>query len=1635
MKPTICMIIAVDDREHHLGATLGSILAQTLMGEDSSVDGVQVIVAEHLVRELAFNGGTVETNTPVISQPRQQKQTRKAHKGRKSDNQSNWLNLQLTTLAASVLPFIFSIFPSIVQAQSITPANDGTGTVVNTQGNNINITGGSLSSDRANLFHSFSQFGLDANQTANFLSQPSIQNILGRVTGGNTSVINGLIKVTGGNSNLYLINPSGIIFGPNASLNVPASFTATTANRLGFGDNWFNANGVNNYAALLGNPQSFAFDTNTVSAIINEGNLTVKTGNNLTLLGGTIASTGELAAPGGKVTVATVPGTSLVRLNIPDNPLSLEIQPLISPPNTNQSGNSLAAMLTGGNASNASSLIVNGNGEVELKGSGLQVHNGDVVAKKVTADSATLAAKGNLILPESQLSTTGNLNLIAGNTVQVRDRVNNTFSANAGGNLYIQGKQGIDVLALNSLQKTPFISGGDLTFVSDGKISLDAHFASGGKFSILNSQGKANNFISLYDPIISSDNDVTFGAYEGPALKVESRGSIIVNGDITITQPDFNITDTCNCSAEAKILGQSSALILRAGLSQLIEPFSDEIPNLDTTQGPSSPGNVTVTGNIKTSAYAGPVIISAGGDISLVDIDASVRSTNEDIDSTAGKIELVAGGNITTNNISSASTWSGKTATGGSILLEAGGNVNTGTISSFGKTPDLGSAVGGSISIKAVGNIETGAIDSSAITAENQNLDFTDQISDATAGSVTLNSTGGYVKTGIISGFANTGFAGASTGGTIIIQAQDNIQVAAVDSFAKSNIALESDPTLSLSRNLNNAIGGEITLNAGSDIQTGLINSFATTKNTGNAQGGLVGLTAGNNITTTDIDSYAIANSGTSTAGAINLQAGNQINTNAVIAGADSQGTATGGDINIKTANSLTTGRISTATNSSSRNSAFSGSVTLETTNIGSNIIFDSINTRANNLLSNGTAVGGDVNVLANGTVRGLSIVSIPNEISTNTIVTTGANASGITQSGAVTIQHDGGFDNAPFIVGDSTINGLTGNIKAGNSEITTTSTVNSFPVLPNGGTAADTPSNISIISINTPPTLTTGNTQLSTTEENQPITFTFGDLLTSTDDVNLDNRSVILDQITAGTLTLQDSTPVTANTTLSSDTILVYTPPENVSGNVIAFSIKASDRVSFSTPQSISINVTPKPVTPVTPVTPEEPQIPNDSPNPEELQKQPTFQPPKISNADNKTITDAGISTIDQKFTNQFRQYLGTASNPEIKTVNEAREILQNIYKATGVQPALIYINFTPETVSSPGSNIIQADSDRLELILVTAQGEPVRKVINVTRAEVLKIAKTWKSRVTDPELRPDHKILAQQMYDWLIQPLEADLQSRKVNNLVFILDTGLRSLPLAAMYDGQQYLVERYSVGLMPSLSLSDTTYVDIRKAEVLGMGASKFSNQNPLPAVPTELGTITAKLWTGKAFLNEAFTLKNLQLQRQQKPYGIIHLATHGEFKPGVPKNSYIQLWDRQLTMDKLRELGWNNPPVQLAVLSACRTALGDEEAELGFAGFAVQAGAKSVLASLWYVSDEGTLGLMSEFYDQLKTAPIKAEALRQAQVAMLKGSVKLQDGKLIISGTDVNLPPALKELGDKDLQHPYFWSGFTMIGNPW
>jgi CHAT domain-containing protein len=220
--------------------------------------------------------------------------------------------------------------------------------------------------------------------------------------------------------------------------------------------------------------------------------------------------------------------------------------------------------------------------------------------------------------------------------------------------------------------------------------------------------------------------------------------------------------------------------------------------------------------------------------------------------------------------------------------------------------------------------------------------------------------------------------------------------------------------------------------------------------------------------------------------------------------------------------------------------------------------------------------------------------------------------------------------------------------------------------------------------------------------------------------------------------------------------------------------------------------------------------------------------------------------------------------------------------------------------------------------------------------------------------------------------------------------------------MVDG--FLVEKYSVSIIPSFSLTDTRYFSILNQSMLAVGISKSTQgKAPLPAVATEVSLLTNNIWSGQKLLNEQSTINNFQALSSQDRFGIIHIATHAEFKPGAIHHSYIQFWNAKLRFDELRQLSqklqWEqDPKVELMVLSACRNSLGDQQAELGFAGLTIQTGVKTALGSLWYVSDEGSLALMTKFYEQLKTAPIKSEALQQAQLAMIKGQVRLEDRQL-------------------------------------
>lgn len=296
--------------------------------------------------------------------------------------------------------------PSIAQMQP------NAGTTVDTVGNRLDIRGTQFSGK--NQFNSFQTFNINSGQTANFIpNNINIQNILSRVTGGTPSQIQGVIQSANG-VNLFLMNPSGILFSNGASLNVNGSFTATTANAIGFGNNlWFNAAGNNNINALTGDPIQFAFTSNNPGAIVNTGNLTLPANLSLNLIGGTVINTGTLNAPGGNITIAAVEGGKAVQISTPGSILSYtlptdaisSINPAIGSPA------SLPELLTGSSLDNASGVEIK-DGVVTLvrsqtplqDRSGLAVISGTI--KTDGADNGSIKVSGKTIAVVDSAITT-----------------------------------------------------------------------------------------------------------------------------------------------------------------------------------------------------------------------------------------------------------------------------------------------------------------------------------------------------------------------------------------------------------------------------------------------------------------------------------------------------------------------------------------------------------------------------------------------------------------------------------------------------------------------------------------------------------------------------------------------------------------------------------------------------------------------------------------------------------------------------------------------------------------------------------------------------------------------------------------------------------------------------------------------------------------------------------------------------------------------------------------------------------------------------------------------------------------------------------------------------------------------------
>ncbi|GAB4535389.1 MAG: hypothetical protein Tsb0014_22300 [Pleurocapsa sp.] len=379
--------------------------------------------------------------------------------------------------------------------------------------------------------------------------------------------------------------------------------------------------------------------------------------------------------------------------------------------------------------------------------------------------------------------------------------------------------------------------------------------------------------------------------------------------------------------------------------------------------------------------------------------------------------------------------------------------------------------------------------------------------------------------------------------------------------------------------------------------------------------------------------------------------------------------------------------------------------------------------------------------------------------------------------------------------------------------------------------------------------------------------------------------------------------------------------------------------------------------------------------------------------------LTDDDNSPITQTKLQESRQIIESLQIAE----------LENFFRSNCIAGQIVPVDNIPQTNAAIIYPIILPN--RIEVILSLPQQPLTHAGTYISESEVNDTIQKLSLSLRKPFTAPEGKLLGKQIYDWSIKPLETKLKTSQVNTLVFVLDGELGNIPMSALYDGEKYLIEKYNIGLAPGLQLLDPKPLQQVKLKALVGGLSQSRHGfTALENVKREVAQINAQL-PSKVLLDSTFTSTALQNQIATIPYPVVHLASHGQFSSNADE-TFIVAWDKPIKVKELNDFlrqsqQTEDKALELLVLSACETATGDKKAALGLAGVAVQAGARSTLATLWTVSDEATAEFMSQFYRLLSQGNLsKVEALRQTQLTLLK---------------------------DPNYDTPYLWAAFVLLGN--
>ncbi|MGB0560675.1 MAG: CHAT domain-containing protein [Spirulinaceae cyanobacterium] len=1611
-------------------------------------------------------------------------------------------------------------------AQSITAAPDGTGTIINFDGNTYHLQGGTQAG--ANLFHSFQEFGLSSGEIANFLSNPSVTNILGRVTGGDPSVIDGLIQVTGANSNLYLMNPAGMVFGQGASLNVGGDFVATTADRIAVGDGWFISSGVNDYASLAGEPSQFAFASEKPGAILNFGDLSTE--GNVSLLGGTVVNEGKVVSNVGNVTIAAVPGERLVKISQPGMLLSLEVDAGaiaagISPAD-------LPTLLTGSGRGNppvvAPDLAGVGTGALPLQGD--TIINGEVsgqqvdlyAAGQVTPTDADLLQGDTRVIRFSETGENPDQAMFI--DARADNPQNLLYGAEAGTVSQVIGadENGIAVITEQ------------LTEISDavGKLESVAIVAEGnqGNFWLGSQWIRVENIddyaaqLQTWGQALTASADILLYSC---FTALGATGEALVNSIADITGADvaasIDATGSTNYGADWVLETEIGAIEAENPfMSQTLASWEGKLATLTVTDFTDGGGANTLRSLIGAAGAGDTVIFAAPSPITLIMGQIAWGTDNLTIDGNGGTVSAGAGSrvfsiaanNATVQNLTIQNGAPGGASDGGGINHSGTGSLaiinstitnnivgdDGGGIFSYGNVTLTNSTVSGNVADDNGGGVwSNGSITLNSSTISNniatnstggglvfytpiptagQNVTIVDSIiSDNFAGGVSgVGGAGGLffrnsagtltISNSIVSGNSAPGSGGGiygNTRNTTLNSSTISGNTAGTDGGGLFFNNAAGNLTISNSTIVNNSSGN----NGGGIDSDGavILNNSSASGNLANYKGG--GITGAGIITLNN--STVSGNSATSDGGGVSSNAGT-ITLNSSTVSGNLAGDDGGGIYTISGTVNLTD---STASGNSAADFGggidnVSGAINLNRSTISGNSAnegggLDSISgplTVTNTTISGNSAANrgggifktsGALNLtnatiafnIAGGGGGGINATSptgrIVNTIIANNTDASGGNAPDINANlGSTTVEHSL-ITSTAGISGRTLVNGVNGNIIGQDPLL--------GPLQNNGGSTA------THALLPGSPAINAGKNDFVSVSIDQNGNLRIMDFNV---DIGAYELQVITTPLPSICLQLGCAPPPVP---LPNPLFLADEPP-------ILDPIPEEAAIAIETVETVEADMTLDYL-----------DLFWDDAAPADANSETTNETPlnygqlvwdyaeiiaEQANAE-LAVDDIAYYIHTNRLLDELQQLDGTITPedleglalPEIQsTFANIQSILQALQGEAGIQPALVYFTFAPlssdlgdgseqaqlaETLlASASPNLALLDlaqphnQDELKLILVTPEAYPIVEPLSgVTRSQVMAQVRRFQ-RGLRPSQGDRYLDPAQQLYDWLIRPLEPHIAELGLDHLSIIPDAGLRSLPVAALHNGDRFLVEDYSLGILPSLSLIDWRYEAIDEARVLAMGASKFTSQVPLPAVPLELALISPNR---QPFLNDRFTQDNLDDQTQDRQFQILHLATHAQFQPGAADAAYVQLWgEDRLQLKNLRNFGlYNAPAVELLILSACETAVGDADAELGFAGAALQAGVKSVLASLWQVSDLGTVALMNEFYEQLDNpeVSIKAEALRRAQLSLLYGQTDLQTGAI---GT-TPLPPVLVQFADADLSHPYYWSAFTLVGSPW